>query len=93
VIRIDVARVREGSGDPPAFEVTVADDDSSTSYVVRIDAKAATLAERFPTLEAFVDACFRFLLEREPKESILREFDISVIGRYFPEWERVLTGP
>ena len=31
---------------------------------------------------------FLFLLEREPKESILRSFDLPVIGRYFPEYER-----
>lgn len=31
---------------------------------------------------------FRFLLEREPKESILRSFDLTVISRYFPEYER-----
>ena len=31
---------------------------------------------------------FAFLLEREPKESILRTFELSVIGRYFPEYER-----
>ena len=31
---------------------------------------------------------FVFLLEREPKESILRSFDLSVIGRYFPDYER-----
>jgi hypothetical protein len=31
---------------------------------------------------------FEFLLEREPKESILGRFDLTVIGRYFPEYER-----
>ena len=31
---------------------------------------------------------FAFLLEREPKESILRTFELTVIGRYFPDWER-----
>ena len=31
---------------------------------------------------------FEFLLEREPKESILRQFDLPLIGRYFPEYER-----
>jgi hypothetical protein len=31
---------------------------------------------------------FQFLLEREPKESILRRFDVTVISRYFPEFER-----
>jgi hypothetical protein len=35
-----------------------------------------------------VKASFAFLLEREPKESILREFDLTVISRYFPEYER-----
>ena len=30
---------------------------------------------------------FDFLLEREPRESILRAFELSEIGRYFPEWE------
>lgn len=29
---------------------------------------------------------FEFLLEREPKESILARFDLPVIGRYFPEY-------
>lgn len=31
---------------------------------------------------------FAFLLARESKESILRSFDLLVIGRYFPEFER-----
>ena len=30
---------------------------------------------------------FTFLLEREPRESILRSFDLPLIGRYFAEWE------
>jgi hypothetical protein len=35
-----------------------------------------------------VEASFAFLLEHEPKESILREFDLAVIGRYFPDYDR-----
>ena len=31
---------------------------------------------------------FRFLLEREPNTSILGEFDLPVISRYFPEFEQ-----
>ena len=30
------------------------------------------------------------LLEREPKESILGRFDVSVIGRYFPDFESAI---
>lgn len=35
---------------------------------------------------------FVFLLEREPKEAILRAFDITVIGRYFQDWETRIGG-
>ena len=35
-----------------------------------------------------VEASFAFLLEREPKESILRGFDLTVIGTYFPDYDR-----
>ena len=38
--------------------------------------------------ERLIAASFEFLLEREPKESILSRFDLPVIGRYFPGYER-----
>jgi hypothetical protein len=37
-----------------------------------------------------VDAAFRFLLDREPKEAILARFDVSLIAQYFPEFEEEL---
>ncbi len=40
-----------------------------------------------PILHAWCEDAFAFLLEREPRESILHSFDLPVIGRYFPEWE------
>jgi hypothetical protein len=40
---------------------------------------------------ALVEESFRFLLEREPKESILRSFDLMVIGRYFPQYRREIV--
>lgn len=33
---------------------------------------------------------FEFLLEREPKESILPRFHLKVISHYFPEYEDVI---
>lgn len=36
---------------------------------------------------------FAFLLAREPREAILRAFDLPTIGRYFPEWEREIARP
>ena len=38
--------------------------------------------------ERLLEASFEFLLEREPKESILRSFELPVIERYFPEYTR-----
>jgi len=48
----------------------------------------ATLDDLAPgaTPEALVDASFRFLLEREPPESILRRFELPIIGRYFADY-------
>ena len=34
----------------------------------------------------------RFLLDREPKESILATFDMRVIRRYFPEFDDAFPG-
>jgi hypothetical protein len=48
----------------------------------------ATLDDLAPgaSPEALVDASFRFLLEREPPESILRRFELPIIGRYFADY-------
>ena len=37
--------------------------------------------------EELIRRSFEFLLQREPKESILGRFDLQVIGRYFAEYE------
>ncbi len=41
--------------------------------------------------EELVRKSFEFLLAREPKESILREFELPVIQKYFPEYETQIT--
>lgn len=38
-------------------------------------------------LERIVRISFEFLLEREPASSILPEFSLDVIARYFPEYD------
>jgi len=40
--------------------------------------------------EALTTEPFHLLPQREPKETILRSFDLTVIGRHFPEYEREL---
>jgi hypothetical protein len=78
-------------GDPLEFEVVVREGNGETRHHVTI---ARTLCDKLTagkhTPEACLNAAFRFLLDREPKESILRRFDVMVISRYFPEFEREL---
>jgi hypothetical protein len=38
--------------------------------------------------EEFVKKSFEFLLERESKDSILRQFEIAQINDFFPEYEK-----
>ena len=59
-----------------------------SSHVVRVS--GADLARLDPAAAeptALVEDSFAFLLEREPPSSILRTFDLPVIGRYFPDFE------
>jgi hypothetical protein len=43
-------------------------------------------------VERLVRRSFEFLLEREPPESILRRFELSVIESYFPEYDELIRG-
>lgn len=74
-----LVRVREG-----AF---------ATEHRVTVDpGDLARLDPGAPDPERLVRAAFAFLLEREPASSILRSFDLPVIGRYFPDWEGDVRG-
>jgi hypothetical protein len=76
-----------------SFRVTVREDDSSSEHDVTLSATDyERLGAKHRTPEDFVRACFEFLLEREPKESILARFDVSVISTYFPEFETKIQG-
>ncbi len=60
----------------------------STEHSVRVaPGDLAVLDPGADDPERLVRAAFAFLLEREPASSILRSFDLQVIGRYFPGWE------
>lgn len=75
------------------FHVDVREGDSSTEHDVTMSASDfERLGSNYRAPEEFVRACFEFMLEREPKESILPTFDISVIGSYFPEFEPNIQG-
>ena len=82
---------RKGGTDPLAFEVVVREGRSERRHQVTMSRATCDKwagSDRAP--ERCIEAAFRFLLDREPKESILARFDVSVIQRYFPEFEREL---
>jgi hypothetical protein len=67
-------RVIDEDGSETKHEVTVSDDDWER------------FGRGYATPKALVEASFKFLLERESKNSILRTFELNLIARYFPEY-------
>lgn len=79
---------RSTTGDPYEFSVRVFDGESETQHRVTLsEHDYARLGTGYASAEELVHACLAFLLAREPKEQILRQFDVNVIPRYFPEFE------
>jgi hypothetical protein len=74
--------------------VVVGDDARATTHEVTV--ADAVLARLLPGAEGDADAArlvrasFDYLLEREPREAILRTFDLPVIERYFPGYEHAI---
>ncbi len=74
---------------PGRFQVTVMEGGSQSTHTVSLKAGYyEKLTGKQVPEETLIERSFQFLLEREPKESILREFDLPLIGRYFPDYER-----
>jgi hypothetical protein len=72
------------------YEVTVIGRSPTTHIVTVLEAYAAKLSNGTVSTEKLIEKSFEFLLEREPNTSILRSFELSVIGRYFPEYEEAI---
>lgn len=86
-------KVREVSseGDTYGFDVEIVEGGSSTRHRVRVGiADYQSLTDGIITPRELVEKSFEFLLEREPKESILGSFDLSVIGRYFKDYPSLI---
>ena len=73
------------------FSVVVKEGRTSSRHLVTVtDEYHQKLTGGDITKEDLVKKSFLFLLNRESKESILSEFDLPVIGRYFPEYESTI---
>jgi hypothetical protein len=87
---IAVTVVSIASDDPLEFDVILREGNSESRYAVTMKRRALKDLAPNSSAEACVEAAFRFLLDREPKESILKRFDIAVIAHYFPEFGHAL---
>ena len=88
--RIKVTEIRLGN-DSFEYDVEIVENESSTRHRVHVgkeDYEKLT-GERI-TPGGLVEKSFEFLLEREPKESILRSFDLNVISKYFRDYPRLI---
>jgi hypothetical protein len=74
------------------FQVEVSEGDDTTTHRVTVpEGYAEELGAVDVALSDLVRESFRFLLQREPKEQILRSFDLPTIARYFPEYPEEIS--
>lgn len=69
------------------FDVQVTGNKNKTTHIVKMK---KDYYERINTKllpEQVIKKSFEFLLDREPKESILTKFNITLISKYFPEFD------
>lgn len=67
--------------------VTVGEDSGATEHEVQVDRDTLDALAPGATPDELVRASFEFLLEREPRESIMRRFDLPIISRFFADYE------
>ena len=70
------------------YEVTVQSNTVTTHIVTLSDEVHKNLTNDKVTKEELIDFSFKFLLDREPNTSIMSSFELTVISRYFSEYEK-----
>ena len=70
------------------YEVTVKSKIKTTHIVTLSDEVHKNLTNEKVTKEELLEFSFKFLLDREPNTSILSSFELTVISRYFLDYEK-----
>ena len=83
----DQIKIKELS--PNAFDVTIYSNTETNHQVTISDNFVTEYQIKHLTKKEIIEQSFIFLLERESNTSILRKFDIEVIGNYFPEYKKL----
>ncbi len=81
-----MAQITIAANGQDVYQVTIEEGASCTTHDVTVTAEDIERYAPGVSAEQLVEASFRFLLEREPKESILSRFELPVIERYFSEY-------
>lgn len=74
---------------PNNFDVTIYSNTETNHQVTISDNFITEYQIKNLTKKEIIEQSFIFLLERESNTSILRKFDIEVIGNYFPEYKKL----
>ena len=69
------------------FQVTISGN-GTTAHKVKLSKNYYEKINPGLTPNKLIRSSFKFLLEREPKEMILRKFDLHIIANYFPNYEK-----
>ena len=70
------------------YEVTVKSKTVTIHLVTLSDEVHEKLTKEKVTKKELLDFSFKFLLDREPNTSILSSFELTVISRYFSDYEK-----
>lgn len=69
------------------YKVTVTDEGSSSEHIVTVDPDDGVRYGVGLNILKLVEASFRFLLDRESKESIQHRFELRIIPKYFTDYK------
>ena len=69
------------------FEITLNKKPITKHTVLVTDEYYDTLTKKKISRKKLLEYSFQFLLDREPNTSILSFFELSIISKYFPEYE------
>src|SRR5438874_13213311 len=91
MVRVTVRTISPLDENSWSYQVEVTESDRSGSQTRHKVSMDKEYYEKISTgiigPEDFVKKSFEFLLKREDKDSILKEFNIKLIREYFPEYE------
>ena len=83
-----MAKIEVIKKDVESFEVIIRESTTTTHTVNLTQDYHQQLTEGKVSPEMLIEKSFEFLLEREPNTMILSQFDLPIIGEYFPEYEK-----